>query len=131
MIAIVRNSVMPRITWLGGVCAVPKACLVIARTMAILVKHVALIKSAGINTKTVINPMIFNAVVICPFAVADAAVGRFRLISGEEFWAKAAVGSMILAASIEAIITSKYVLEFCSVAMALLIILLPKDNCRQ
>ena len=112
MIAIVKNSAIPRITWFGGVCAVPRACLVMARTIAILVKHVELIIIAGIKIKTVISPMIFSAVVICPFAVAFALLGRFILTSGDVFCATAKVGNIATMASTVATIRSKDILEF-------------------
>ena len=66
MIAHVKNSAKPTNTWFGGVCAVPSACLVIDRIIAILGKHVTAIKTEGKNTSALIIVDIFRAAKTSP-----------------------------------------------------------------
>ena len=57
----VRNSESPTSTWFGGVCAVPRACLVIDKIIEIRGKQVTAMRTEGRKTIAVMIVDIFKA----------------------------------------------------------------------
>jgi hypothetical protein len=52
----------PIMTWVGGTCAVPSACLIKESTTTIRVKHVVITNIAGRKDRSVINTIISRGV---------------------------------------------------------------------